>query len=96
MTLAAAAGPLAGAMKMQEMWQAALLLKTAEPGDLNDWRLKLHKAFRDANPAGGKGALGDREDVGCATEVVDDLRDVRPDVSLERGDTVGQNGISIG
>jgi hypothetical protein len=52
-TLAAAAGPLEGAMKMQEMWQAALLLKTAEPGDLNDWRLELHKAFRDANPGPG-------------------------------------------
>jgi hypothetical protein len=52
-TLAAAAGPLDGALKMQEMWQAALLLKTAEPGDLNDWRLELHKAFRDANPGPG-------------------------------------------
>lgn len=52
-TLAAAAGPLEGALKMQEMWQAALLLKTADPGDLNDWRAELHKAFRDANPGPG-------------------------------------------
>lgn len=52
-TLHAAAGPLDGALKMQEMWQAALLLKTADTADLNDWRLELHKAFRDANPGPG-------------------------------------------
>ena len=52
-TLAAAAGPLKGAMEMQEMWQAALLLKTADMADLNDWRAELHKAFRDANPGPG-------------------------------------------
>jgi hypothetical protein len=52
-TLAAAAGPLEAAMKAQETWQAALLLKTASPADLNDWRLELHKAFRDANPGPG-------------------------------------------
>ena len=52
-TLAAAAGPLDHALKMQEIWQAALLLKTADMADLNDWRLELHKAFRDANPGPG-------------------------------------------
>ena len=49
-TLAAAAGPLEHALKMQEIWQAALLLKTADMADLNDFRLELYKAFRDANP----------------------------------------------
>jgi hypothetical protein len=31
-------------------WQAAHVLKTADPGLLNDYRLAAHKAFRDANP----------------------------------------------
>ena len=52
-TLAAAAGPLEASLKAQEVWQAALLLKTADPADLNQWRLELHKAFRDANPGPG-------------------------------------------
>ena len=52
-TLAAAAGPLEAAMKAQETWQDALLLKTADPADLNDWRLAAYKAFRDANPGPG-------------------------------------------
>jgi hypothetical protein len=52
-TLAAAAGGFEQAMKMQEIWQAALLLKTADMADLNDFRVQLHKAFRDANPGPG-------------------------------------------
>ena len=52
-TLAAAAGPLEAAREMQEVWQAANLLKAADPADLNQWRLELHKAFRDANPGPG-------------------------------------------
>ena len=51
--LAAAAGPLEAARDMQDVWQAANLLKAADPADLNQWRLELHKAFRDANPGPG-------------------------------------------
>ena len=51
--LAAAAGPLEAAREMQDVWQAANLLKAADPADLNQWRLELHKAFRDANPGPG-------------------------------------------
>ena len=49
-TLHAAAGPLEAAREMQDAWQAANLLKAADPADLNQCRLELHKAFRDANP----------------------------------------------
>jgi len=49
-TLAAAAGPLEQSLKMQEAWEAAYLLKTAAPADVNQWRLEAFKAFRDANP----------------------------------------------
>ena len=31
-------------------WQAAAVLKKADPAELNDYRLAAHKAFRDANP----------------------------------------------
>ena len=31
-------------------WQAAHVLKGADPAELNDYRLAAHKAFRDANP----------------------------------------------
>jgi hypothetical protein len=51
--LEAACGPLEHAMKMQEIWGAALTLKGADAGELNDYRLELHKAFRDANPGPG-------------------------------------------
>ena len=51
--LHAAAGPLDAALKGQELWQAAVALKGADPADLNDWRAELHKAFRDANPGPG-------------------------------------------
>ena len=47
---AAAGKSIAEALEMQRMWQAAALLKSADAGDLNDYRAQLHKAFRDANP----------------------------------------------
>jgi hypothetical protein len=46
----AACGPLQKAMQMTEIWQAAETLKGATEGELNDFRLEMHKAFRDANP----------------------------------------------
>jgi hypothetical protein len=46
----AACGPLQKAMQMTEVWQAAETLKGAAEAELNDYRLELHKAFRDANP----------------------------------------------
>lgn len=46
----AACGPLDQAMAMTQVWQAAETLKGADLADLNDYRLALHKAFRDANP----------------------------------------------
>ena len=52
-TLAAAAGPIEQAIKMQDLWQAVHILKSADQAALNDWRLELHKAFRDANPGPG-------------------------------------------
>jgi hypothetical protein len=49
--LAAAAGrSIDEAMEAQKAWQAAAILKTADPMELNQFRLDLHKAFRDANP----------------------------------------------
>lgn len=48
--LDAACGPLDKALAMTQVWQAAQLLKAADPADLNDFRAELHKAFRDANP----------------------------------------------
>jgi len=47
---AAAGGDLARAKAMQQVWQAAVSLKAADPGWLNDCRLDAFKAFRDANP----------------------------------------------
>lgn len=46
----AACGPIENAMTMTRIWQAAETLKSADMADLNDYRLELHKAFRDANP----------------------------------------------
>ncbi len=46
----AACGPLQKAMAMTEVWQAAETLKGASEGELNDYRVEMHKAFRDANP----------------------------------------------
>ena len=46
----AACGPMDSAMLMTRVWQAAETLQGADEADLNDYRLELHKAFRDANP----------------------------------------------
>ena len=46
----AACGDLSIAKSMTQIWQAAEALKMADEGDLNDYRLEMHKAFRDANP----------------------------------------------
>ena len=49
--VAAACGPdLAYAKSLNMAWQAAYTLKGADPGQVNDFRLEAHKAFRDANP----------------------------------------------
>ena len=49
--LAAATGrDLEMAMEAQKAWQAAAILKAADPAELNQYRQELHKAFRDANP----------------------------------------------
>lgn len=51
MAVQAAAGqPVAQALKVQAIWQAAVTLKNADMADLNDFRAEMHKAFRDANP----------------------------------------------
>jgi len=47
---AAAGGDLARAKAMQQVWQAAVSLKAADPAWLNDCRADAYKAFRDANP----------------------------------------------
>ncbi len=46
----AACGPMETALAMTQVWQAAETLKGADLADLNDYRLELHKQFRDANP----------------------------------------------
>ena len=47
----AACGPsLDRAKSLHLAWQAASVLKKADPAELNDYRLAAHKAFRDANP----------------------------------------------
>jgi hypothetical protein len=46
----AACGPMDQAMEAARAWEAAQALKEASPGELNDYRAELHKAFRDANP----------------------------------------------
>lgn len=46
----AACGPLGNAFAMTQVWQAVQTLKGADAADLNDFRLEMHKAFRDANP----------------------------------------------
>lgn len=52
--LEAAAGPsLETAKAMQQVWQAATLLRQADEAVLNQFRLEAHKAFRDANPGPG-------------------------------------------
>lgn len=49
--LAAATGKsIAEAMEAQQAWQAAIVLKNADPGELNSYRVEMYKAFRDANP----------------------------------------------
>ena len=49
--LAAAAGKsLNEALSAQQAWQSAVILKDADPADLGEFRMELHKAFRDANP----------------------------------------------
>jgi hypothetical protein len=49
--LTAAAGKsLSQAMEAQQAWQAATVLKNAEPADLYEFRIFQYKAFRDANP----------------------------------------------
>jgi hypothetical protein len=49
----AACGPLERAYELTGAWKAVQVLKTADPAELNDYRLELHKAFRDANPGPG-------------------------------------------
>lgn len=46
----AATGPTENAIAMTEIWRAVTTLKGADMADINDFRLELHKAFRDANP----------------------------------------------
>lgn len=46
----AATGPIGDAMAMTEVWRAVTALKGADAAELNDFRLEMHKAFRDANP----------------------------------------------
>ena len=47
----AACGPsMDRAKSLHLAWQAAAVLKKADPAELNDYRLAAHKAFRDANP----------------------------------------------
>ncbi len=46
----AACGPLGKAMELTKVWDAAQILKSHNPAELNDFRLEAHKAFRDANP----------------------------------------------
>ena len=49
--LSAAAGKsIQEAMELQQVWHAAVTLKNANMGELNDYRREMHKAFRDANP----------------------------------------------
>ncbi len=50
----AACGPdMDRAKSLHLAWQAAAVLKKADPAELNDYRLAAHKAFRDANPGPG-------------------------------------------
>ena len=47
----AACGPdLKRAQSLHKAWQAAHVLKAADPAQVNDFRMEAHKAFRDANP----------------------------------------------
>ena len=47
----AACGPdMERAKSLNLAWQAARVLREADPAELNDYRLAAHKAFRDANP----------------------------------------------
>ncbi len=47
---AATGKSLTEAMEAQNAWQAASVLKTADPAEVNQYRHEAHKAFRDANP----------------------------------------------
>jgi hypothetical protein len=51
--LAAACGPPDEAKAMALMMSSLSVLKAADPGLLNDFRLAAYKAFRDANPGPG-------------------------------------------
>jgi hypothetical protein len=46
----AACGPLDKAVSLTQVWQAAETLKSSDLSELNDFRMELYKAFRDANP----------------------------------------------
>ncbi len=47
----AACGPdLDRAKSLNKAWQAAHVLRSADQGQVNDFRMEAHKAFRDANP----------------------------------------------
>jgi hypothetical protein len=46
----AACGPLDKAVSLTQVWQAAETLKSSDLAELNDYRMELYKAFRDANP----------------------------------------------
>ena len=46
----AACGPIEQAMELTKAWSAAQTLKSADAAELNDYRVEMHKAFRDANP----------------------------------------------
>jgi hypothetical protein len=47
---AATGKSLTEALEAQNAWQAASLLKTTDPAEVNQYRYEAHKAFRDANP----------------------------------------------
>ena len=49
-TLAACGPDMEYAKSLNLAWQAAHVLREADPAELNDYRLAAHKAFRDANP----------------------------------------------
>jgi hypothetical protein len=51
----AATAPIADAIKAQDLWDAAICLKTAEPELILDIKLEANKAFSDANPGPGQG-----------------------------------------
>lgn len=48
--ITAVGGDLTKALEAQQAWQSVAILKTADPGNLYEFRLFQYKAFRDANP----------------------------------------------